>query len=280
MGSVYLDNLTLSQYNAAGDYTEITETAGEAVLADTSSMPEEVTLSDVNASGSAKALYAYLKGLDAADQVLFGHQNDTSKHVSTRDGVYSDTKDVTGSISGLVGIDSLALTGVELGIDNVDDAVQKSIEISKAAAAEGAIITLSTHMPNMSNEKIIATPDAARKYDFSQCDFSEAKDLSNNCSAEVLPGGKYNAQFTTYLDIIADYANGLGDIPVLFRPFHENTGGWFWWGAATTDKETYRALFQYTGLSGIKGSTQLYLCIFPKWSVNFRGRVYGPLSGR
>lgn len=153
MGSVYLDNLTLSQYNAAGDYTEITETAGEAVLADTSSMPEEVTLSDVNASGSAKALYAYLKGLDAANQVLFGHQNDTSKHVSTRDGVYSDTKDVTGSISGLVGIDSLALTGVELGIDNVDDAVQKSIEISKAAAAEGAIITLSTHMPNMSNEK-------------------------------------------------------------------------------------------------------------------------------
>ena len=246
LGSVYLDNLTLSQYNAAGDYTEITETAGEAVLADTSSMPEEVTLSDVNASGSAKALYAYLKGLDAADQVLFGHQNDTSKHVSTRDGVYSDTKDVTGSISGLVGIDSLALTGVELGIDNVDDAVQKSIEISKAAAAEGAIITLSTHMPNMSNEKIIATPDAARKYDFSQCDFSEAKDLSNNCSAEVLPGGKYNAQFTTYLDIIADYANGLGDIPVLFRPFHENTGGWFWWGAATTDKETYHALFQYT----------------------------------
>ena len=67
--------------------------------------------------------------------------------------IYSDTKDVTGSISGLVGIDSLALTGVELGIDNVDDAVQKSIEISKAAAAEGAIITLSTHMPNMSNEK-------------------------------------------------------------------------------------------------------------------------------
>ena len=107
---------------------------------------------------------------------------------------------------------------MELGIDNVDDAVQKSIEISKAAAAEGAIITLSTHMPNMSNEKIIATPDAARKYDFSQCDFSEAKDLSNNCSAEVLPGGKYNAQFTTYLDIIADYANGLGDF--LFYSVH------------------------------------------------------------
>ena len=82
---------------------------------------------------------------------------------------------MTGSISGLVGIDSLALTGVELGIDNVDDAVQKSIEISKAAAAEGAIITLSTHMPNMSNEKIIATPDAERKYDFHSVIFRRQK---------------------------------------------------------------------------------------------------------
>ena len=135
-------------------------------------------------------------------------------------------------------------------------------------------------MPNMSNEKIIATPDAARKYDFSQCDFSEAKDLSNNCSAEVLPGGKYNAQFTTYLDIIADYANGLGDIPVLFRPFHENTGGWFWWGAATTDKETYRALFQYTQDYLASKGVHNFIYVFPKWSVNFRGRVYGPLSGR
>ena len=99
--------------------------------------------------------------------------------------------------------------------------------------------------------------------DFSQCDFSEAKDLSNNCSAEVLPGGKYNAQFTTYLDIIADYANGLGDIPVLFRPFHENTGGCSGGVRATTDKETYRAAVPvHTGLSGIEREyTTLFMYI-------------------
>ena len=132
-------------------------------------------------------------------------------------------------------------------------------------------------MPNMSNEKIIATPDAARKYDFSQCDFSEAKDLSNNCSAEVLPGGKYNAQFTTYLDIIADYANGLGDIPVLFRPFHENTGGWFWWGAATTDKETYRALFQYTqDYLASKGVHNFIYVYSPNGPLTSEEEVYGP----
>lgn len=248
IGDVYLDNIVLSQYDSNADFVEITSIPGAGTVANTSAMPTEVTLSDADATDTTKALYAYLKGLDAADQVLFGHQNDTHKCVGKNEGVYSDTKDITGSISGIVGIDSLALTGVELGLTDVSKAVAKSAEISKNAAAEGAIITLSTHMPNMSDAKIVATPNGKYKYDFSACDFSEAKNLSNDCAKEVLPGGKYNAQFTTYLDIIADYALALQaeNIPVLFRPYHENTGGWFWWGAATTDVETYNALFRYT----------------------------------
>lgn len=244
-GDVYIDNITLSQYNASGDYTDITSTPSENYTkADISKMPDQVTLSDKNASSETKALYSYLKGLSSSDQVLFGHQNDT--HKTVRSGVESDTKDITGSISGIVGIDSLSLTGTEIGETDVNKAITKSAEISKAAAKDGAIITLSAHMPNMSNSKIKATPDAARPYDFSKCDFSESKDLSNNCSEEVLPGGKYNERYTAYLDIIADYAKQLGDIPVLFRPLHECDGGWFWWGSATTDKETYKALYRYT----------------------------------
>lgn len=248
VGEVYIDNIVLSQYDSAADFVEITSVPGAGTTADISHMPGEVTLADVNATDTTKALYAYLKNLDSADQVLFGHQNDTHKCVGKNEGVYSDTKDITGSISGIVGIDSLALTGTELGITDTSEAVAKSVEISKAAAAEGAIITLSTHMPNMSNAKITATPDGAYRYDFSGCDFSESKDLSNNCAQEVLPGGKYNAQFTAFMDIIADYALALQEenIPVLFRPYHENSGGWFWWGAATTDVETYNALYRYT----------------------------------
>ena len=75
----------------------------------------ELQSPDSQAKDSVKALYSYLAALDKADQVLFGHQNDTHKHVTSREGVYSDTKDITGSISGLVGIDSLSLTGVESG---------------------------------------------------------------------------------------------------------------------------------------------------------------------
>ncbi len=244
-GNVYLDNIMLSQYNEASDFIDITSKAGEGTKADISAMPDKISLVDKDASDSVKALYSYLKALDAADQVLFGHQNDTHKHVTSREGVYSDTKDVTGSISGIVGIDSLALSGVESGMADVDSAIDYCVKLGKDAAAEGAILTLSVHMPNMSNEKITATPNAKRKYDFSKCDFTESQDLSNNCAQEVMPGGKYNAQFTTYLDIIADYAKGLGDIPVLFRPFHENDGGWFWWGSATTSVETYIAMYRY-----------------------------------
>lgn len=244
VGDIYIDNIILAQYDETADFTDITSVPGAGTQADLAGMPYQVSLADEEATPATRALYAYLMGMDAADQVVFGHQNDT--HKSVRPNVGSDTKDITGSISGIVGIDSLALTGVELGITDVDAAIEESVRIGKEAAAQGAILTLSTHMPNMSNAKIVATPGAARPYDFSNCDFMEAKDLSNNCAAQVLPGGAYNAQFTAYLDIIADYAKGLGDIPVLFRPFHENSGGWFWWGAATTDIETYNALFRYT----------------------------------
>ncbi|MCM1106835.1 MAG: Ig-like domain-containing protein [Blautia sp.] len=242
-GDVYLDNVTFSQYNAGADFVDITETPGAGTQADITGMPASVFLADKEATASTLALYSYLLNMDAKDQVLFGHQNDTHKQVNAA-GSGSDTKDMTGSISAVTGIDSLALTGAELGLDDTDTAVARAVEIGKAAAGEGAILSLSTHMPNMSNAKI--TQNADGSYNFAACDFNESKDLSNNCAKEVLPGGRYNEQFKDYLDVIAAYAKGLGDIPVMFRPFHECDGGWFWWGSASTDDETYKALYRYT----------------------------------
>lgn len=244
-GSVYVDNITLSQYNATGDFVKITATPNAAgTQADVSNAPTQVKLSDANAGTSATALYAYLMALRANDQVLFGHENDINKMVSStaREG---DVKEITGSISGVYGIDSLALTGAELGISDAKEALNQAVAYSKQAAGQGAIITLSTHMPNFTNEKIKVNADGS--YDFTACDFSEAKDTSNNCAEQILPGGAYNDRFTAYLDIIAEYANALQEdnIPVLFRPYHENTGSWFWWGSST-GVETYKSLWRYT----------------------------------
>lgn len=243
-GSIYIDNMILSEYNMKNDFVEITEVPKEGTLANLANPVTSVKLSDTKAKQSAKNLYAYLQTLGANNQVLFGHENDYNKSVS-KTATEGDVKEITGSLSGLYGIDTLSLTGAELGISDAKLALETSIQNSVEAAKQGAIITLSAHMPNFTNSKITQNDDGT--YDFTTCDFNESKDLSNNCAEQILEGGKYNKQFTQYLDIIGNYALALQeqDIPILFRPFHENTGSWFWWGTGISET-TYRSLFRYT----------------------------------
>lgn len=243
-GLIYLDNIRLAEKSAGDVSTAITRTAGSGTRADWSGMEQKVEVVDKDAIEKTKELYGYLQALSRNDQVLFGHQNDYHKKVS-QSAPEGDTKELTGSLSGIYGVDSLALTGVELGMTNTEEAMNAVVAYSKAAAEQGAILTLSTHMPNFTNEKVKASEDGG--YDFTACDFSESQDLSNNCAEQVLPGGAYNPHLNAYLDVIAEYALKLQeeDIPLIFRPYHENNGGWFWWGSGTT-VETYQALYQYT----------------------------------
>ena len=245
VGDVYLDNLTLSQKDDSADYTKITsQPDANGTQAVVKTTDKTLTMTDPKASDSAKALYAYLQGLTESDQVLFGHQNDVSRSVGTKDAL-GDVHDVTGSVSGIFGIDSLALFGSEAGGTDAKSALENSINYSKKAAENGAIVTLSAHMPNFTSAKIKDNGDGT--YDFFDCNFNESKDLSGDSLKKILPGGEKNKVFTAYLDTIATYANKLqeSNIPVIFRPLHENTGGWFWWGTGNT-AESYKSLYAYT----------------------------------
>ena len=77
-----------------------------------------------------------------------------------------------------------------------------------------------------------------------------------------MPGGDLNEIFLGYLDLIADYGKQLEEegVPVLFRPFHENNGSWFWWGKAFCDEQTYKNLYAYTVeyLRDVKGVQDVY----------------------
>lgn len=239
---VYIDDVTFGQLDASEDYVKITETLQEqGDQADLSKMATEVKLVDSKATDSAKALAAYLAGLQAEDKVLFGHQNSTFRSVRDN-GTTSDVKDVTGSEAGLFGIDTLSLAGTECATENP---LQASITASEKAYKGGSIISLSCHMPNFTSAKITPTEDPKHPYDFSKCDFAESKDLTP-CADYILEGGAYNAQYNAYLDIIAEYALALQNknVPILFRPFHENSGGWFWWGTSTS-ADSYRAIWRY-----------------------------------
>ncbi|PLW89881.1 glycoside hydrolase family 26 protein, partial [Mucilaginibacter sp.] len=78
-----------------------------------------------------------------------------------------------------------------------------------------------------------------------------AWDTSMRTVKELLPGGAAHATYVQWLDKAAAYLNELrGDdgelIPILFRPFHELTGNWFWWGANTCAPDEFKQLWRFT----------------------------------
>ncbi len=80
----------------------------------------------------------------------------------------------------------------------------------------------------------------------------DAWDVSDTAAVRaVLPGGAAHAEFLGWLDTVADFLLSLrtpdGDpIPVMFRPWHEHTGSWFWWGERLCSADEYRALWRMT----------------------------------
>lgn len=275
-GAVYIDNLKMIKA-APGEDTSIDSTKkatgeekvlsvangklssfdadGAAVSTD---IAATVKMVDPDATAAAKAVYAYLKAVGESDSVIYGHQNDTHHKAGSAELSDSDTKDVTGSYAGVIGIDTLSLTGNEYDVtkhqkkfnetlpDTPAGYVTAAAKLTNYNIEQGAIITLSAHMPNFSVVKertgyAEGDPSYA-KYDFAGY---TPNTLTGNVMNNILPGGSYNEVYMAYLDMIADYASQV-DGAILFRPFHENTGSWFWWGAALCDAETYKNVYRYT----------------------------------
>ena len=282
-GDVLFDNMRFTQVTADDIYVDATEVAkkgagltisedGRTLTTESGNTVEiatEVALVDADAIDATKNTYAYLKAVGESDSVIFGHQNDTHKKAgATGDGfTNSDTKDVTGSIAGVLGIDTLSLTGNEASEWSTPEAerIANAVAITKAAADEGAIITLSAHMPNFDLiDQRVKTFEANGKTGDSSdtVGYWEAADgtkqynfsgytpgtVTGDVVNRIMPGNDLNYLFTDYLDLIADYAKELEKegVTVLFRPFHENTGSWFWWGAAQCDEQAYINLYRYT----------------------------------
>ena len=61
----------------------------------------------------------------------------------------------------------------------------------------------------------------------------------------VRPGSPLHHRWTAHIDAIAEHLKTLRDahVPVLWRPYHEMNGAWFWWGDRP-GKEGYAALWR------------------------------------
>ncbi|QJD96485.1 beta-mannosidase [Mucilaginibacter robiniae] len=186
---------------------------------------------DNQATTETHWLYSSMQRLQGAG-VLFGHHDDTAYGVGWRfDKNRSDVKSVTGSYPALYGWD-LARVEHESAKDINGIPFKLQRKLVKQAYRRGGINTFCWHMDNPFNNKT-------------------AWDTTHNSVKELLPNGSAHARYVQWLDRAAHYMHTLkGDegeaIPILFRPFHELTGNWFWWCRNTCTPEEFKALWRFT----------------------------------
>ena len=199
-------------------------------------------------------------------KIMYGHQDDLSYGHDWRvtdpesDSLTrSDVKDVCGRYPAVVGFD---LGGIEMGDDKNLDSVS-FVLMRRAALAHverGGVITFSWHPRNP-----LTGGDA---WDIS----------SDQVVASILPGGSKYGEFRQWLTRVGDFFESLKDaggqrIPFIFRPWHEHTGSWFWWGQKLCTKEQYQELFRMTWLYLTKdrGLKNILWCYSPGAGVDPEG---------
>jgi mannan endo-1,4-beta-mannosidase len=186
---------------------------------------------DKNATKETANLYKNLKKLTAKG-FMFGHQDDLAYGVNWEyEKDRSDVKDVTGDYPAVYGYD---LSGLEENGDKNIDGVpfKKMRQYIKDGYARGGVITMSWHFHS---------PLGAEK---------GAWDTTHGTVASILPGGANHELFKKWLDAGAKFISTLkgagGEaIPVLFRPFHELTGSWFWWGKNECTDFEFKTIFRF-----------------------------------
>ncbi|GEP50922.1 mannan endo-1,4-beta-mannosidase [Flavobacterium noncentrifugens] len=188
-------------------------------------------LSDPNATPETVVLYNNLKKF-AQKGIMFGHQDDLAYGVNWKyEPGRSDVKDVTGDYPAVYGWD---LGGLEKKSDKNIDGIpfDKMREFIKDARKRGGIVTISWHTDNPLTAK-------------------NAWDTTPKTLVSILPGGQMHEKFKGWLDEAAKYLNSLKDangkpIPVLYRPYHELTGNWFWWCKNNASPEDFKSLWKFT----------------------------------
>jgi mannan endo-1,4-beta-mannosidase len=186
---------------------------------------------DKLATPETNRLYASLQHI-VNDGIIFGHHDDLAYGVGWRgDNGRSDVKSVTGSYPALYGWD---LSGIERDSSKDINSIpfRKQREFVKEVYERGGINTFCWHLNNPVNGKT-------------------AWDTSQNTVRQIIPGGAHHEAYKLYLDRVAKYVATLkgshGEpIPILFRPFHELTGNWFWWCANTCSADEFKALWRFT----------------------------------
>lgn len=194
---------------------------------------------DPGATKETVALFYNLKKL-AKTKFAIGQQDAFNGFYQDAAGD-SDIKKNTGFDPGVLGSDFLFIT--DKNNNNQADnwfyqQEQKTISDVKAAYAKGIINTFSWHLREPNKEDSFYAADMTA-------------DQKNTAFKSILPGGANHEWYKKKLDkvasVVSNFKGSNGElIPIIFRPFHEFDGSWFWWGANFCTPEDYKAAYQFT----------------------------------
>lgn len=184
-----------------------------------------ITLADSNATFNTSALFYNLKNISDS-KIIFGHQHATAYGIGwSGDENRSDVKEVAGAHPGLIGWD---FADLHSGSPVTPKQLRKLVH---EAHNEGIVNVFAWHLHNIVTGNNFYDTTIVVKH--------------------IIPGGSHHALYKKELDMIAQFAkHSIGKdgkvIPLIFRPFHEFDGSWFWWGKNFCSPEEFISLWKFT----------------------------------
>ncbi|MCF0196612.1 MAG: beta-mannosidase, partial [Bacteroidaceae bacterium] len=177
----------------------------------------------------SEALKARLIKVSESGGFAIGHHDDTAYgHTWKYEAGRSDVREVTGDYPAILSWD-LGMIEVEAA-NNLDgvpfDFIREQV---RKHTADGGISTFSWHVMNPLTQ--------GNSWDVSGAD---------PVHRAVTPSDSIHQVMTEWIGNAADFFLSLKDTPVIFRPWHEHTGTWFWWGLDQCTKDDYIALWKMT----------------------------------
>ena len=190
---------------------------------------EATELSNKNATAETRRLYNYLKSVYGTN-VISGQQESTyTEHGSEYEMEY--IHNLTGKYPAIRGLDFIR--------DDFDGVVERSIDWWN----RGGIVSICWHCgKNFTGN------------------YNDCKDDDIDDWDEVLTvGTEANRVFTENMDHAAAALKRLQDvnIPVLWRPFHEFDGMWFWWGKGGAKRFKQLWIYMYNHFTNDLGLNNL-----------------------
>lgn len=190
------------------------------------------SLVNKNSTANTKKLYSFLKD-SYGKYVITGQQCDGGINGNE----FKAIKNLTGDYPALLGLDLMDYTPSRTAFGASSSAVEKAIEF----ANKGGIVTLCWHW-NAPTEYLNSTANSSDGWWGGFYTQSSKFDI-----AKVMNGQDAKGKKLLDRDIkeIAKQLKRLekAGVPVIWRPLHEASGGWFWWGAKGSD--AYKKLWKY-----------------------------------